>query len=93
VAEKAAGLPRWIRANSEYYYNFISPEKIRVRIKALFLPQNSTYNPVNRRIQPVPIFIGRTRMPIAIGIGVRGAPPLCGTGSGLIAHGRLLDCQ
>jgi hypothetical protein len=36
--------------------------------------QFATYNPVNHHIKPVPMFIEKTRTPIAIGNGVRGAP-------------------
>ena len=33
------------------HYYFVSPEKERIRIDVFLLPQNATYNPVNRRIR------------------------------------------
>jgi hypothetical protein len=57
-------------SNSERYYNFISIEKKSVWIYALLLSQNATYIRMNRRIQPIPIFIGKTRTAIAIGSAV-----------------------
>src|SRR5690554_6275712 len=38
-------------SDSDYYYYFVTLKKKRLRIDAFLLPQNATYNPVNRRIR------------------------------------------
>lgn len=58
------------KSDPDHYNNFVTPKKKRIRIHAFQLPQNATYNPVNRSRK-----CGKTRIPKAFGIGVvRGAP-------------------
>ena|SRR5690606_32716349 len=49
--DQKRGMGSSSESDSDYYYYFVTLKKKRLRIDAFLLPQNATYNPVNRRIR------------------------------------------